>query len=44
MNREIKFRGKRVDNSEWVYGDLIQLDNEVCIATKDMWATEFSKG
>lgn len=24
MNREIKFRGKRVDNGEWVYGDLIQ--------------------
>ncbi len=24
MNREIKFRGQRVDNGEWVYGDLIQ--------------------
>lgn len=23
MNREILFRGKRVDNNEWVYGDLI---------------------
>lgn len=22
--REIKFRGKRVDNGEWVYGDLMQ--------------------
>lgn len=22
--REIKFRGKRVDNGEWVYGDLIR--------------------
>ena len=22
MNREIKFRGKRKDNGEWVYGDL----------------------
>lgn len=23
MNREILFRGKRVDNDEWVYGDLL---------------------
>lgn len=22
MNREIKFRGKRIDNDEWVYGYL----------------------
>ncbi len=22
--REIKFRGKRIDNSEWIYGDLIK--------------------
>lgn len=24
MNREIKFRGKRLDNGEWVVGDLIE--------------------
>ena len=24
MNREILFRGKRVDNDEWVFGDLIR--------------------
>ena len=23
MNREIKFRGKRVDNDEWTYGYLV---------------------
>jgi len=26
--REIKFRGKRVDNGEWVYGDLIHYATE----------------
>lgn len=42
--RKIKFRGKRVDNGEWVEGDLIQLDGQVCIAASDMWGTEFSRG
>ena len=27
MNREIEFRGKRLDNDEWVYGDLMH-DNQ----------------
>ncbi len=31
--REIKFRGKRVDNEKWVYGDLIQhRDGKVSIS------------
>lgn len=30
--REIKFRGKRLDNGEWEYGDLLQYDDgTVCI-------------
>ena len=29
--REIKFRGKRLDNGEWEYGDLLQYDDgSVC--------------
>ena len=24
MDRQVKFRGKRIDNGEWVYGDLIR--------------------
>ena len=30
-NREIKFRGKRVDNGEWVYGSNIQQDSHFYI-------------
>jgi uncharacterized phage protein (TIGR01671 family) len=33
MSREIKFMGKRVDNSEWVYGNLIKarvIDFDTC--------------
>lgn len=42
MNVEVKFRGKRADNGDWIYGDLIQLDNKVLIADIGMWATEFN--
>lgn len=32
MNRDIKFRGKRLDNGEWVYGDLLHLVDGVYIS------------
>lgn len=32
MNREIKFRGIRLDNGEWVYGDLLHLVDGVYIS------------
>ena len=34
--REIKFRGKRVDNGEWVYGSLIQLNSGLCYITANI--------
>ena len=33
--RTIKFRGKRLDNGEWLVGDLLQVANEVFIAPSD---------
>lgn len=36
MTREIKFRGKRIDTGEWVYGDILQwTDGTVDIAPID---------
>lgn len=32
MNREIKFRGKRLDNGEWMVGDLLHLVDGVYIS------------
>lgn len=32
MNREIKFKGKRLDNSEWMVGDLLHLVDGVYIS------------
>ena len=44
MNRQIEFRGKRVDNGEWVYGNLIGNDvivGEVIDFEDDYFTTEF---
>ena len=32
MNKEIKFKGKRLDNGEWVYGDLLHIVDGVYIS------------
>jgi len=31
MSREIKFRGQRLDNKEWVYGGYFQHTEEECV-------------
>lgn len=39
MSREIKFRGKRIDNGEWVYGSLIGSD--VIVGKIVDWDSEY---
>lgn len=34
--RQIKFRGKRVDNGEWVYGDLTRYSERMSYITADL--------
>lgn len=35
MNRVIKFRGKRVDNKKWLFGDLVQREDGDFVFPKD---------
>ena len=43
MNREIKFRGKRIDNGEWVYGCLTRYSEEISYITVDIVNDEVYK-
>lgn len=42
MNREIIFRGKRVDNNEWTYGYLIEYTHGYCIYENEDFHTVYS--
>jgi uncharacterized phage protein (TIGR01671 family) len=46
--REIKFRGKRLDNGEWVYGFLFELETDsyeptYCIGIEPLAANDYSE-
>lgn len=38
--REIKFRGKRIDNGEWVYGSLLLIENLAYVYNGDSCPSE----
>ena len=47
MNREIRYRGQRVDNGEWIYGFLFELNADgssvLCIGTEPLSANDYSE-
>lgn len=38
MKREVKFRGKRLDNGEWVYGSLVRNSDTFVIINESQWS------
>jgi uncharacterized phage protein (TIGR01671 family) len=41
MNREIKFRGKRKDNGEWIYGYLCEFEGSLYVIPKSYFGTNY---
>lgn len=41
--REYKFRGKRIDNNEWVYGDLMTLEHFIADSKGKYQIGDFEK-
>lgn len=38
MEREVLFRGKRTDNNEWVYGNLLTMDGSVSYGERNVFS------